>query len=90
MDSDLSKQPSVSENMKIKLTIHGWKSRRAKEPGPIMLGKIKRVRRVQFGFVAFHQRQCRLEMHSFGFLFPGDKSDKIRKLSLNGFKPFYL
>lgn len=90
MDSDLLKQPSVSENMKIKLTIYIWKSQRAKEPAPIFLGRRKRVMRVQFGFVAFHQIRCSLEMHSFVFLFPGDKSDKIRKLSLNGFKPFYL
>lgn len=93
MDSDLSKQPSVSENMKIKLTIYSWKIRRAEEPGRIILckeKKKKRFLRVQFRFVAFHQTQCKPEMHCFGFLLPGDSSDKIWKLSLNGFKPFYL
>lgn len=72
MDSDLSKQSSVSENMKIKLTIYSWKSRRAKEQGHIILGKKTRVIRVQFRFVAFHQIQCGLETRSFVFLFPGD------------------
>ena len=90
MDSDLLKQPSVSENMKIKLSIYSWESQRAKQPAPIILGKRKGVMRVQLGFVAFHQTPGRLEMHSFVLLFPGDKSDKIRKLSLSGFKPFYL
>lgn len=74
MDSDLSKQPSVSENMKIKLTIYSWKIRAAKEPSHIILckEKKKKVLRVHFRFVAFHQIQCKLEMHSFGFLLPGD------------------
>lgn len=90
MDSDLLKQPSVSENMKIKLSIYSWESQRAKQPAPIILGKRKGVMRVQFGFVAFHQTRGRLEMHRFILLFPGDKSDKIWKLSLSGFKPFYL
>lgn len=46
MDSDLSKQPSVSENMKIKLTIYSWKIRRAEEPGRIILCKEKKKKEV--------------------------------------------
>lgn len=53
----------------------------------------KETKREGEGFAEFNSglelsTQYRLEMHGFGFLLPGDVSDKIRKPSPNGSDPF--
>lgn len=69
MDSDLSKQSSVSKNIKIKLTIYSWKIRRANKPGHIIWGRKKGLQEFSLGLWLFTKCSVSLKCIASYFFF---------------------